>query len=136
VIASKNRGIIVRTRADIERYSKDSSQFAMEMAECWFDYLDDLRKHPDGEQWITELQKDVANRTLVGEYVGAQEHQHMVKYNRRTLIFYAIVENNSGMICWPHERALTLFQKHELDSVKIESLGLYNTYDGLCDALY
>jgi len=60
----------------------------------------------------------------------------MVKYNRKTLVFYAVVDKNSSDICWTHERSLALFHKFGLDSVKIESLGLFDRYDSLCDKLY
>jgi len=60
----------------------------------------------------------------------------MVKYNRETLIFYAVVDNHSPDICWTHDRALQLFQKYEMDCVKIESLGLYDSFDSLCDRLH
>lgn len=78
----------------------------------------------------------MANLTFVGEYIGSIEHQHMVKYNRVTIIFYAVVDNHSPEICWPSNQALQLFKKYDLDVVNITSLGLYNDYESLCNALY
>lgn len=43
VIASKNTGLLARTRADIDKYDTSMYQFPMEMAECWFQYLDNLK---------------------------------------------------------------------------------------------
>jgi len=59
------------------------------MAHVWFDKLDSLKK----DQGVDEekMREELAGITLVGEYVGSQEHQHLVKYSRVTIIFYAIV---------------------------------------------
>ena len=81
------------------------------------------------------MKHDFADKTLVGEYVGNQEHQHMVLYNRETLIFYAVVVNNSPEICLPIDQALDLLKRYNLDVVTITSLGLYSTFDTLCDGL-
>ncbi len=45
----------------------------------------------------------MGNKTFVGEFIGAKEHQHMVKYNRVAVIFYAVVDNMSREICWPSD---------------------------------
>jgi hypothetical protein len=60
----------------------------------------------------------------------------MVLYNRITIIFYAIVDNQSADICIPTDIAISLFTKYGLDKVSIESLGLYDNYDSLCNGLY
>jgi hypothetical protein len=46
---------------------------------------------------------------MIGEYIGSQEHQHLVKYSRVTIIFYAIVDNYSGDPCWPCSKAWAFF---------------------------
>ena len=48
IVASKNRGIMVRSRADILKQDPISSVFAMEMAQCWFDKLESLANQPKG----------------------------------------------------------------------------------------
>jgi hypothetical protein len=53
----------------------------------------------------------------------------MVKYSRITIIFYAVVDNNSKEICWPCEKSFTLFKKFGLDMVKTESIGMYSSYN-------
>lgn len=82
-----------------------------------------------------ELKKDLEGKTLVGEYIGSQEHQHLVKYSRVTIIFYAVVDNLSEESCWPCNKAWNLFQKYGLDVVHIKSLGTFNDYEVLCDQL-
>ena len=60
----------------------------------------------------------------------------MVKYNRVTVIFYAIVDNNSSDICWPTDQAIATLQKYKLDVVKVQSLGLFTDFESLCNVIY
>jgi len=39
------------------------------------------------------LKKDLDGNTMIGEYIGSDEHQHLVKYSRKSIIFYAVVGN-------------------------------------------
>ena len=73
--------------------------------------------------------------TLIGEYIGSPYHQHLVKYSRISLIFYAIVQNSSNAICWPCNKAWSFFKEFNLDVVNITSLGCFANYDSLCDNL-
>ena len=73
--------------------------------------------------------------TLVGEYIGSQDHQHLVMYTRVSLIFYAIVDNNSTDSCIPCDQAWSFFSKYNLDKVHITSLGQFNDYNKMCDVL-
>eukprot|EP00347_Sterkiella_histriomuscorum_P011394 403372627 len=134
VSASKNVGILLRDREDIKKYDNQHFNFAKKIADVWFNKLDDLREKDP--QLIDQLKKDMANKTLVAEYIGNIEHQHMVKYNQTTLIFYAVVENYSPDICWPTDQALDFFKRYDLNVVRIESHGLYNSYEMLCNGLY
>lgn len=77
----------------------------------------------------------MVGHTLVGEYIGNQDYQHLVKYSRVTLIFYAIVDNNSSSSCWPCTAAWSFFQKYKLDRVHIQSLGEFTDFSLLCDQL-
>jgi len=72
---------------------------------------------------------------MVGEYIGSQEHQHLVKYSRVTIIFYAIIDNYSAESCWPCSQAWQFFQRYGLDVVHIKSLGTFDNYGVLCDQL-
>lgn len=71
----------------------------------------------------------------MGEYIGRASHEHMVKYSRVSLIFYAVVDNSSHEPCWPCEQAWALFSLCGLDKVPISSLGTFRNYDKLCDAV-
>ena len=68
------------------------------MANVWFDKLEQIKKER-GADAINQLKEDFTGKTLVGEYIGSQEHQHLVKYSRVTIIFYAVVENDSMKDC-------------------------------------
>ena len=77
----------------------------------------------------------MSNRTWVGEYIGNPNCQHLVRYPRETIIFYAIVDNNSKKICRLPEDSIKFFKKYNFDAVQLNSLGVFNNYDKLCDAL-
>ncbi|CDW83198.1 UNKNOWN [Stylonychia lemnae] len=136
VIAQKNSGLLARTRKDLEKYDNSIWEYAIYMARVWFDILDKIKVKPNGTQLLKQLKEIMTDRTFVGEYIGSIEHQHMVKYAEETIVFYAIVDNYSGKICWATEKALQVFNKFELNCVKIQSLGLFDNYKTLCDGLY
>ena len=103
IICSKNVGLIAQYRDDIDTYKSDRFVFAKEMAHVWFDYLEDLEA--DDKAGFKSLKEDLDGVTMVGEYIGSQDHQHLVKYSRVTLIWYAVVSNNSSEDCWPCDQA-------------------------------
>lgn len=87
------------------------------MAHVWFDILEDLEAESKGI--LQQMKKDLNGVTMIGEYIGSQDHQHLVKYSRVTLIFYAVVSNDSSEDCWPCDQAFALFDKYKLDKVHI-----------------
>lgn len=103
------------------------------MAHVWFDKLEQYKKKDP--KIVDELKKELSGNTLIGEYVGSDEHQHLVKYSRTTIIFYAIVNNHSAEECWPCEKSWAFFKKYNMDKVHIQSLGMFNDYDNLCNSL-
>lgn len=130
-ICSKNVGILVRSVEDVKLFEgEERYSFACEMAKVWFKQLSQFT--PEQTQ---QLLADLNGRTMVGEYIGSQDHQHLVKYSRVSIIFYAIISNASPDICWPCEAAWALFKKYGLDVVQISSLGVFNNYGALCDQL-
>ncbi|CDW91204.1 UNKNOWN [Stylonychia lemnae] len=134
VVASKNVGIVVRNKEDLAKYHPEHFRFSYMIGMVWLNKIEDLMALDPNI--VTQLKKEMAGKTLVAEFIGSPEHQHMVKYNQITLIFYAIVDNNSSDLCWPVDQALNFFKKYQLNIVKIESQGLFNNYDMLCNGLY
>ena len=53
----------------------------------------------------------------------------MVKYERETIIFYALVDNYSKNCSLPTEVAYNIFAKYKLDAVSVQSVGVYSTYE-------
>jgi hypothetical protein len=84
------------------------------MAHVWFDKLES-----DDPSLVAKLRTELSGHTLIGEYIGSVEHQHLVKYSRVTIIFYAIVDNNQEEDCWPCDKSWAFFNKYGLDKVII-----------------
>ncbi len=72
---------------------------------------------------------------MIGEYVGNQDYQHLVKYQKMTILFYAMVENTSEDICLPVTHTMNFLNKFNLDKVSYTNEGTFNTYDDLCDKI-
>ena len=70
VVSSKNVGMLVRNREDINKYkngaSADRFAFAGEMAHVWFSTLEAM-----SEALRKEITHEMSGRTLVGEYIGS-----------------------------------------------------------------
>lgn len=100
VVCSKNVAMLVRTKADIEKYKQTAMEgrftYACLMSTVWFEILDKLTP-----ELRAQIESDLNGRTMVGEYIGSQDHQHLVKYSRVTIIFYAVIDNYSEESCWP-----------------------------------
>lgn len=126
-------GLVARNIEDVEYYTKKNSMrysFAVLMARCWFNILASFK-----EKDIEALKQDFSHRTFIGEYIGNPACQHLVKYPRETIVFYAVVENYSKRICMVPEDSMKLFKNYKLNVVNVDSMGLYNDYDHLCDDL-
>ena len=114
VICSKNVALIAKKRGDINFYTDSRFSFAREMAHVWFDKLES-----DDPTLVAKMRTELTGHTLIGEYIGSVDHQHLVKYSRVTIIFYAIVDNNSEEDCWPCDQSWAFFNKYGLDKVII-----------------
>lgn len=131
VVSSKNVSMIVRSREDCELYrKKERFQFAHLIAEEWFNYIDRTEVGT-----IQALKAVLDGHTLVGEYVGHNDYQHLVKYDRKTVVFYALVDNNSKVTCVSPILGYAMMQKFGLDCVKVDNFGTYRRIDELYAAL-
>lgn len=99
--------------ADVKLYKEERYQFAAMMAEKWFGLIADKK-----QEELSGLKKALSGRTLVGEYCGNPDFQHLVKYNEITIYFYAVVENNSTNSCIPPPQAFALLEQYHLPIVK------------------
>ena len=66
------------------------------------------------------LKEDLKNKTLVGEYCGNPNHQHLIKYEKNDILFFAIVDHNSLDSCIPPNQAFAFFKKYSLSTVSIK----------------
>jgi hypothetical protein len=62
---------------------------------------------------------------MVGEYVGHPDLQHLVRYERETIIFYALSKHDQTATCIPILQSYDFFQRHSLDYVKCVNAGCF-----------
>ena len=74
---------------------------------------------PDSQ--ISDLKKVLADHTFVGEYCGNAKLQHMVKYDKEEVIFYAVVEKLSTNSCLPFEQGKAFVENLGLPFVSLEA---------------
>ena len=82
---------------DLEIYTSDRFKFAKLIAISWFDILETI---PGilSTTYLSDIQlfkKELEDRTIVGEYCGNIHHQHLVKYNKINIIWFAITQFGS-----------------------------------------
>lgn len=95
-IASKNVGLLANHVSDLDKYDSSPNSrygYAVTIARTWFKIISKLGRQ---KKSLAKLQEALAGKTLVGEYVGNYYLQHLVKYPRETIIFYAVTDNNSN----------------------------------------
>eukprot|EP01022_Parablepharisma_sp_SALTPOND_P005138 TRINITY_DN121771_c0_g1_i1.p1 TRINITY_DN121771_c0_g1~~TRINITY_DN121771_c0_g1_i1.p1 ORF type:complete len:763 (-),score=101.55 TRINITY_DN121771_c0_g1_i1:73-2292(-) len=123
-VASKNVTLCAKVKEDVGLYKGKRYSFAKEFARTWFGIIEKLH----AKKVLDQFKNEIAGKTMVGEYVGNPEHQHMVRYPRETIMFYAIVENDSLVNCIDPVEASKFFEKYELDHVYLESKGIYSSF--------
>jgi len=88
-----------------------------------------------GAHKAESLKKDLVGKTMVGEFVGNPGYEHVVKYDKETIFFFALVENNSAHICYPSRQAHSFFHRHGLQQIPGTVLGTFKSYEKMCEAL-
>ena len=62
----------------------------------------------------------------IGEYCGDQNHQHLVLYNKITILFYSIVDHSKPLeTCISPLQAHLIFKKYNMDTVQINKIAVY-----------
>lgn len=135
-ISSKNVAILANNSADLNKYDVNTGSryaYAVQIANCWFKTISSLgRKNKS----LAKLQEALSGKTLVGEYVGHPDNQHLVRYTKESIIFYAAVDNNNqNQNCLLPEDAYWIFNEFGLDCVPTETVGMFDNIDSLSDAL-
>ena len=98
--------------------------FVKLIANEWFNIVEKI-KHIKG------LKKTLSNKTLVGEYCGNSEHQHLIKYNEISIYFYCLVENYGEASCLPPQKVIKLCKTYGLKPVKFSEKGTYKNFQSL-----
>ena len=120
---------IKKEKEDSEKKIKknnDRFAFAKLILNEWFNLLDKISD-------IETLKKDLENKTLVGEYCGNQEFQHLIKYNEISIYFYALVDNDKDCddSCFPPQKVFDFCKKHNLRHVKFHDFGSFDDFIAL-----
>ena len=139
VIASKNVCLLAQYRDDLEDYPPYTNpknpnerkptrySFAYKIGQCWFDILENFTKEE-----INKIKEYLNGKTFVGEYVGNQYHQHLIRYMKHTILFFGIVINDSCDSSIPVIEAFDKFKEFKLDVVPYEYIGIAECFDELC----
>ena len=142
VIASKNVCLLAQYREDLEDYPPFTNpknpkerkptrySFAYKIGQCWFDILENFT-----EEEINKIKEYLNGKTFVGEYVGNQYHQHLIRYMKHTILFFGIVINDSCDSSIPVIEAFNKFKEFKLDVVPYEYIGIAECFDELCEKL-
>ena len=142
VIASKNVCLLARNRKELSEYkpyiiSKNTHEkvptrysFAHIIGQCWFDILDNFTNEE-----VNKIKEYLDGKTFVGEYVGNQYHQHLIRYMKHTILFFGIVINDSSESSIPIITAFEKFKEFKLDVVPYEYIGIAESFDELCEKL-
>lgn len=121
IISSKNVSIMIKEMKDVKNYQGQRYGFAILIAQAWLQIVSNLNKNQ-----VQELKKELVGKTMIGEYCGNPDFQHLVKYAEITIYFYALVENNSPDTCLMPNKAFAFFEKYHIPIVK----NYHNSYVG------
>lgn len=130
VISSKNVSILARTREDIALYTERKFQFSILIANSWFDLVEAMTP-----EVLALTQTRLADHTLVGEYTGNPECQHLVRYDKIQLIFYSVVSNNGSLDALPFKEGVQIINELGLTLVGYKEYPGVSSVDALCDQM-
>ncbi|CAD8108582.1 unnamed protein product [Paramecium primaurelia] len=127
LVASKNCTILFQTENDLNQYNHLRHTWAKLIAKQWLEIIK--------QQNYDDLKSFLNQHTLIGEYCGNPNYQHITKYSHIQLIFYAIVNNNSPDICLPVEHTKNICKKFKLQFVKNSQIKNFNNYKAVLSQL-
>ena len=130
ICGSKNVGVIIQEMNDLRKYKGPRYTYAIKIGEVWLKIIEDMDK-----ERLDELKRDMSGRTFVGEFVGNPNYQHLIRYNRVSIHFYAIVDNESIHTCLDPKYSQSIFHKYALDSVHFQSLGIFKEKESCFKAI-
>ncbi|KAL4471393.1 hypothetical protein ABPG74_008286 [Tetrahymena malaccensis] len=119
-VSSKNVCMLIQSHKDVQIPDEQRYGFTRLISQVWIEFIRKLEEQ--NAQLLVELKEYLNGRTFVGEYCGNQDYQHLVKYDKIDLHFYAVVENNSPETCIPTDLAYQIFEKYGLTKVQVSKL--------------
>lgn len=131
IIGSKNVSIVINNLQELEKYLKDRHRWPKLIAETWFSMLSDL-----SSQQINDLKEELNGRTILGEHCGHPMHQHIMKYSKIQIIFYALIENEDKEICADPDIAYSFFQRFKLEMSKRIKFDNIKTFEEMNNVLF
>jgi len=92
-IGSKNVCLVARTAQDVKKHYPDQSRYYLvrKIALWWFRKV---RHTTDlGQGRLEALKEELADKTLIGEYIGHNELVNLISYGQETILFNSVVSN-------------------------------------------
>jgi len=114
LVCSKNVAVAFRDLEDIECYQEDRYYYAKLIAKCWLRTFTAL--NPDQKNRTIVL---LSSHTIIGEYCGNPDLQHLVRYDSEKLSFFGMVIKKSVSACVAPQIALA-----QLSSLGLSCVGL------------
>ena len=109
--------------------------YCLHIGEAWLKILERIREeNPDEDLdgYTSELYKVLDKCTLVGELVGIDSIQQILKYPSKSLIFSSLIENDKADETWmPPEKLMDFGRKWNLNCIPIKRVGIYNSHQDL-----
>ena len=68
---------------------------------------------------MAELKRELAGKTIIGEYIGHPDFQHLVRYKKIQITWFGLVNNKNYEICYPIKESRKFFDKYGLPASKI-----------------
>lgn len=129
---------MARNEKDVRTHYPEQSRYyiSRKIALCWFRKLKQLEK--SGK--IDALRNELADKVIIGDFVGNSELINLIKYPKETICFHSVVAKTrtsqtaqTQLYCMAN--SLSILKRHGLDVVPNRVCGTYSTYDELCDSL-
>eukprot|EP00753_Platysulcus_tardus_P020744 PLAT8379.2.p2 GENE.PLAT8379.2~~PLAT8379.2.p2 ORF type:complete len:519 (-),score=260.28 PLAT8379.2:58-1590(-) len=112
VAASKNVAVLFSCEEDLRLYSDQRYSWATDIGRLWLEMLADR-----SEEEMAAIRAAMRDVTFVGEVVGVDERQHLVRYDTREILFYAVCPHDLEAPCLPPPDAMAIFDDLRLPRV-------------------
>ena len=130
VACSKNVSLLFNSESQIDLHTDQRFKFAKLIAHSWLKTFNALK--PEAQAEVKTLLK---THTLIGEYCGHPQCQHLVLYSSEKLIFYGIVPKDCSTFCMPVSKMLEFLQRVGLEHVSVEIVKDLTTLPALAQCL-